>query len=210
MSIRFDVVALADPGWRSRAVDTLRDGGVVALPTDTFYGLAVCGRDAAALESLNRIKRKSAGSPILMLAADLDQARQILRPETPHLDRLADRFWPGPLTLLGPRQEGWPEAIAVGRQTVAVRVPAAEVPRTVARELGVPISGVSANRHGASPPVTVDAIDLDGIDLAVDGGACPGGQASTLLDLASDPPRILREGEIGRDAIESVVGRLVP
>lgn len=205
-----EVVSVTDPEWRSRCREFLLKGDVVALPTDTYYCLAVRSRSPRALAGLNALKGKSEDQPLLMLAADRRQAAGLIDLPVDLLESLADRFWPGPLTLIGRRQSGWPAVIGGGRTTVAVRVPGADIPRTVATDLGEPISGISANRHGQAAPLAPEQIDLAGISLIVDGGRCPGGAPSTLLDLTCRPPRILREGPIPQEEIETLLGPLAP
>jgi L-threonylcarbamoyladenylate synthase len=177
----------------------LREGGVVALPTETFYGLAASCRHRPALQRVLRLKERPAGMPLLLLVADAVMAREFA-PESPDtLEHLASRFWPGPLTLVLPAPPGLPPEIAQGASTVALRHPAHPVAEAIVREVGVPITGTSANRSGR-PPVTSAAelelapgVTLDGI---VDAGATPGGPPSTLLDLCHTPARILREGAV--------------
>lgn len=197
MTPPFPVVAADAPDRSLRCRRTLESGGVVLLPTDTLYGLAVDGRNAEALARLNRVKGRAPSTPVLMLAADAEQAWTLLDPAAaPLAVALAGRFWPGPLTLVGPRAAGWPDAIAPGRRTVAVRVPDAAIARAAARDLGAPISGVSANRHGQPAPASIGEVRGIAVDLAIDAGPCPGGAPSTLLDLTARPPRVLREGAV--------------
>ena len=205
-----EVMSVTDPDWGSRCHELLLSGEVVALPTDTYYCLAVSGRSTRALARLNVLKGKPADQPLLMLAADPRQAAELLDLPAELLDPVAERFWPGRLTLIGRRQPGWPEQIAPGRTTVAVRVPAADAARRAAADLGEPISGVSANLHGHPPPVNAGQINLPGISLIVDGGPCPGGIASTLLDLTCRLPRILRAGPISQSEIAALLGPLAP
>jgi tRNA threonylcarbamoyl adenosine modification protein (Sua5/YciO/YrdC/YwlC family) len=184
----------------SLAVERIARGGVVALPTETFYGLAADGANPAGIERVNRLKGKQ-GAPVLLLAADVGQVLRLARCLPPCFRELATEFWPGPLTLVLRAGDEVPAAVSGGRGTVAVRVPAHAVPRAVAGGLGRAITGPSANRHAAPPPTTAQAVALalgTEIDAILDGGPTGGERPSTVLDLsASDgPPRVLREGAV--------------
>jgi len=179
------------------AVETLHAGGSVALPTETFYGLACDGLDGDALARINRLKGKPAGEPILLLLADIGQVEQIASELPPTFNALAERFWPGPLTLVVPARSGLPAEVGGAGGTVAVRVPGLALPRLLARRLGRPISGPSANRSGEPPcrsAAAVAEIFGDEVDLVLDGGPTAGGAPSTIVDLTGDLPRVLRDG----------------
>lgn len=188
----------------SQALTVLSAGGLIALPTETVYGLAVDTSNRAALLRLNRIKEKARDTPILLLLADPRQARSVSTDLPEHFGPLAARFWPGPLTLVIPAAPDLPPEITGGRETVAVRVPGLALPRRLAAELGRPISGVSANRTGRPPCRTAAEVFRafpDGLEMILDGGAAPGSAASTILDLCRSPPRVLREGPIPLSAL---------
>jgi len=175
----------------------LRSSGIVALPTETFYGLAADCADAAALRQLNRLKNKEEDSPILLLAADRDQAARVAASLPEFFEELARSFWPGPLTLVIPAASHLPSEISGGRGTVAVRVPGLALPRDLARALGRPVTGISANFHGRPPCRTageVSAAFSEGVSMILDGGTTQGGAPSTILDLTGQRPRLLREG----------------
>lgn len=195
-----------DETGRAFAVEVLRDGGVVAIPTDTVYGLAAAMDVPGAIERLFAAKDRSADRAIAVLLADLDQAEAIGRlPEGGRL--LGESFWPGGLTLVV-EQAGsrpLPSALTGGRATIGVRVPDHPAPRALARALG-PLPTTSANASGEPELATAAAIDdrLGArIDLILDGGPAPGGRPSTVVDVTADPPRILRDGAISAAAIES-------
>jgi len=188
------------------AAAVLREDGIVAFPTETYYGLAVNARSAAALERLNRLKQRPA-TPILLLIGSSESVGDLVDPIPQLVAPLARQFWPGPLTLVLPARSDVPHAITAGRGSVGLRVPGLAVARRVAHEAGGAISGVSANLHG-SPPC-VNAADVaeqlrDGIDLILDGGATAGGEPSTLLDLCGDPARVLRSGAIPATALRPI------
>jgi L-threonylcarbamoyladenylate synthase len=190
------------------AVEALRAGAVVALPTETFYGLAVDSSQPQAVARLNRLKSKHVDSPVLLLAADGFQVERISAVLPASFESLAAAFWPGPLTLVVHAAVGLSPQITGGRDTVAVRVPGLALPRMLAEQLGQPITGVSANLHQQPPPRT--ALDVaeafpEGIELLLDGGATPGGGPSTLLDLTTARPRILRRGRVQEASIRNFV-----
>ena len=188
----------------AQAVEVLAGAGVVALPTETFYGLAADAFAPVALARVNALKGKPTDSPILLLLADRKQAAQVVRSPPLLFERLAERFWPGPLTLVVPAAPAVPLEVTGGGSTVAVRVPGLALPRRVAAGLGRPISGVSANPTG-HPPLRAasDVAQLFpvGLEMILDGGAALGGAPSTILDLSTATPRLLREGLIPLSAL---------
>jgi L-threonylcarbamoyladenylate synthase len=194
------------------AVRVLREGGLAAIPTETFYGIAADTGHAEALSRVNEIKGKPADSPCLLLAADVAQARSVARELPAGFEALAERFWPGPLTLVVPAREDVHPVVTGGRGTVGVRVPGLALPRRLAAGLGRPITGVSANRTGEPPCRTaaeVAAVFDDGPALILDGGPTAGGAPSTIVDLCGSRPKILRHGTIPATAIEPLLPGLV-
>lgn len=195
-----------DDAGREIAIEMLRGGGVVAIPTDTVYGLAAAMDVPGAIERLFAVKDRPADRAIAVLLADLDQATQ-LGVVTPMARILGDAFWPGGLTLvIGQRPERplAPE-LTGGRPTIGVRVPDHDVPRAIARALG-PLPTTSANVSGEPELQDAAAIEArlgDRLDLILDGGPARGAQASTVVDVSTDPPRILRAGAIPVNEIES-------
>ncbi len=186
------------------SVAELRTGSVLAIPTETFYGLAVDAFNAESVSRLNRIKGKAESAPILLLVADVEQARAAAGPIPPRFERLAAMFWPGPLTLVVPAAERLPEQIGGGSGTVGLRVPGLGLPRRLAAALERPITGISANRSGEPACRTAAEVAQmlpEGIDLILDGGPTPGGAPSTVLDLTREHPRLLREGAVPLSAL---------
>ena len=182
----------------------LEEGGVVALPTETLYGLAADALRAESLARVNRLKRKPEDSAVLLLLASAEQVSAVAVGLPELYGKLTERFWPGPLTLVVPARPGLPPQISHGG-TVAVRVPGLPLPRRLAARLGRPISGVSANRSGQPPcrrAREVAAALGDEVDLILDGGETPSGAPSTILDLSADRPKLLREGVLPRSALE--------
>ena len=181
----------------AEAIDVLAGGGVVALATETVYGLGADASNLTALRRVKRLKDKAEESPILLLLADRRQAEQVCDDLPAAFDPLVERFWPGPLTLVIRASSGVPREITGGRETVAVRVPGLALPRQLAAGLGRPISGVSANLTGRPPCRTAGEVARafpEGLEMILDGGPAPGGGSSTVLDLCRTPPQVLREG----------------
>ncbi|MGA2284717.1 MAG: L-threonylcarbamoyladenylate synthase [Dehalococcoidia bacterium] len=191
------------------AVDALRQGKLVAFPTDTLYGLGADAANDEAVRKLYEAKRRPLDAPLPILIADIDQTSALVH-EMPELAlMLASRFWPGPLTLVLRRAETFHSVALAGGDTVALRAPAHPVPLAVIRSLGRPITGTSANRSGEVPARTADegARHLgDEVDIIIDDGPAPLGVESTVLDLTVDPPRILREGALAREELEAAAG----
>ncbi len=182
----------------------LAGGGVVALPTETVYGLAADASNPSALQWVNRLKGKADGSPILLLLADRRQAEQLCDDLPASFAPLVERFWPGPLTLVVRAAERVPREITGGRGTLALRVSGLALPRRLAAGLGRPISGVSANVTGHPPCRTASEVARAfprGLEMILDGGPTPGGLPSTILDLGLTPPQVLREGLLPRAAL---------
>ena len=183
----------------ARAAETLRTGGVLAYPTETFYGLGALASDRAAVSRLAAAKLRPDGKPLPLLAADLSQVAQVVARLEPAAQRLADALWPGPLTLVLPAAAGIAPEITAGTGTVAIRVPGSDVARRLARLAGGAIVSTSANVSGEPPPVAaydLSPVLLGRIDGVLDAGPAPGGLASTIVVLEDGAPRVLREGPI--------------
>lgn len=199
-----EILDSADPEAIERAVSLLRGGNVIAHPTDTVYGVAADAGNADAVARLYAVKRRPRDKAIPLLladAADLDRVADRIS-ETAHM--LAEQFWPGGLTIVVPAAGWLPEVLLAGGDTVAVRLPDHTVPRELARRLGRPLAATSANISGQPSPVTAGDVAEqlgDRIPLVLDAGPAPGGVASTVIDLTSDRPRILRDGAISRDEL---------
>ena len=188
----------------------LREGGVAAIPTDTLYGLAADVFNSDAIERVFAIKERPEGMALPVLLADMEQLSQVAQ-DTPEAARaLAEAYWPGPLTLIVRKAEGLPPRLTAGNATVAVRVPAHPVPRELARRLGRPITGTSANISGAPDPQSLDELRRqigERVDCVVSAGQVPAGTASTIVDLMGDMPKLIREGAIPFSEIAGILGR---
>lgn len=187
----------------ARTVEILRTGGVVAYPTDTYYGLAVDPRRADAVERLYGVKGRDTASAIPLIAGSIEQAERAGHFSDLHL-RLAHAFWPGPLTIVVAAGPDISQAILGGGTTIAVRVPAHPLARELAHAFGYCITSTSANRSG-EPPLSI-ASDVTralgkSIDLVIDDGPTPGGPPSTIVELGESGPRLIRTGQIAWDRV---------
>jgi len=194
-----------------RAAALLRAGEIVALPTETVYGLAANACDADAVHRIFAAKGRPAHNPIIVHVASLAMARRCVRTWPPLADRLAHAFWPGPLTLVLPRSTVIPDIVAAGGPTVGVRWPSHPLMQAVIRACGFPLAAPSANlANHLSPTNATHVRDQlgDRIPLVLDGGQSQVGIESTVLDLVATPPRILRPGMIAESALQAVAGLL--
>jgi L-threonylcarbamoyladenylate synthase len=176
---------------------------VVVYPTDTLYGLAVDPRRDEAVERVFALKGRDAGMAIPIIAADLDQARLAGEPG-PRERRLAETFWPGPLSIVMPARPSISRAVLAGGSTIAVRVPAHPVARALAAAFGFCITATSANLSGAAAPASADALAPSlarTVDLILDAGAAPGGPPSTLVRFDETGPVLVRAGAIAWERV---------
>jgi L-threonylcarbamoyladenylate synthase len=180
------------------AVTALREGGVVAFPTETFYGLAVDPRSAAAVKKVFELKRRAPDQPLPLVASDVDQVIDHVGTMTPLAGRLALRGWPGPLTLIIPASPQLCEDVHLSTGRVAVRVPAHAVARALARSAGHAITSTSANISGDPPASTPERVvaSLGRIDVLIDSGPTPAGLPSTIVDATGGAPVLVRAGAI--------------
>jgi L-threonylcarbamoyladenylate synthase len=188
------------------AVRVLRNGGVIAMPTDSFYALGACVFDEAAVRRVCAIKGRRAHKPILVLIADRTQLPSLVARVPRAAEVLMDRFWPGPLTIVFPAAPRLPAELTAGTGTIGVRQPAHPLLQRLLRETG-PLTGTSANRSGAEPARTAqDVAEALGseVDLIVGGGPSSGSLPSTVVETVG-AVRVLREGPIRRAAIEAAL-----
>jgi L-threonylcarbamoyladenylate synthase len=192
-----------------RAAGILRNGGLVALPTETVYGLGANALDRAAVERIFVAKERPAWDPIIVHVASLEMLDGLVEQVPEAARRLVDHFWPGPLTLLLPRAAAVPDCVTAGRPLVGVRMPAHPVALELIRRAGVPVAAPSANRFGHISPTTAGHVldDLDGrIDAVLDAGPTSRGVESTVLDPAPTPMVIYRPGAVTAEHIREVAG----
>jgi L-threonylcarbamoyladenylate synthase len=192
-----------------RGAQILRAGGLVALPTETVYGLGANALDAAAVEEIFRAKQRPAWDPVIVHIAGLEMLKGLVEEVPEAARRLMEAFWPGPLTLLLRRTRAVPDAVTAGRALVGVRMPRHPVALEVMRRAGVPVAAPSANLFGRiSPTIAAHVLeDLDGrIDAVLDAGATAHGVESTVLDCCQSPMVIYRPGAVTVEQIRAVAG----
>jgi L-threonylcarbamoyladenylate synthase len=188
------------------AIAAIKAGEVVAIPTDTLYGLAANPFDAAAVERVFAIKGRAVDQALPLLAADAEQIARRLGPLSASGEALASRFWPGPLTLLMAAPEGLVREVHGGTGLVGVRVPAHPVARALCRMSELPLTATSANRSGEPPtndPDTVARVLGPGLAVLIDAGKTAGGPPSTIVDATGAVPRLIRAGAIAWEDIEA-------
>lgn len=192
------------------AARLIREGELVAFPTETVYGLGGDATNERAVAKIFEAKGRPQFNPLIAHVLDAGEARRLVQ-WSDVADKLAARFWPGPLTLVLPRAKGSPIALlaTAGLDTVAIRAPAHPMAQALIRAAGRPIAGPSANRSGAVSPTRAEHVAEslgDRVKMILDGGPCEVGLESTVLDLTTSPPTLLRPGGATREAIEAVIG----
>jgi len=202
---------IAAPGEEAirQAGAIIRGGGTVIFPTETVYGLGANALDASAAEKIFAAKMRPADNPLIVHISALQEMARLVRciPEEALL--LAERFWPGPLTMILPKADCIPTATSGGLDTVGIRMPSDPVARALIREAGVPIAAPSANLSGRPSPTTAAHVveDMDGrVDMILAGADCEVGLESTVVELVGDKVRILRPGRITAEMLGEVVG----
>jgi len=193
----------------ARAAALIRAGELVAFPTETVYGLGANALDVAAIEKIYAAKGRPPGSPLIVHVSSIEMARGLVREWPEQAEKLAAKFWPGPLTLVLPRQPHVPDRLTAGLDTVGVRMPANPIALELIRAAGVPIAAPSANRFTELSPTTAqhvrDALG-DRVAMVLDGGRTTVGIESTVLSLAGSGAVLLRPGMVTRQEIEEVIG----
>jgi L-threonylcarbamoyladenylate synthase len=210
-----DVIRVAadnpDPVAIARAAACLRDGGLVAFPTETVYGLGVNALSRPAVQRLFAAKQRPAHDPLIVHLGSIDLLGPLVMRVPEQARVLAQHFWPGPLTLVLTRSAQVPDEVTAGLPSVAVRVPVHPVARALMDAAAIPIAAPSANLFSRPSPTQASHVlaDLDGrIDFIVDGGPTTIGVESTVLDLTTDPPRILRPGAVTIEMLQQVIERV--
>ena len=204
--------AAPDTGVMQEAAHVIQAGGLVAFPTETVYGLGADALNPDAVAKIYAAKGRPSDNPLIAHVLDINGA-EALASGIPDMARtLMDVFWPGPLTLILPKNETVPDIASGGLQTVAVRCPSHPVARALIQASGTPIAAPSANASGRPSPTRASHVqfDMDGrIEMILDGGAAAYGLESTIVDVSGDVPRILRPGSITKDMLETALGRTV-
>ncbi|MEK6683296.1 MAG: L-threonylcarbamoyladenylate synthase [Nitrospirota bacterium] len=191
-----------------RAIQIVRSGGVIAFPTETFYGLGADPFNAKAVERLFEIKGREPGKPILLVIDDMKRAEGIVKTISEDAGRLIRKFWPGPLTLLFESTSRVTSALTGGTGKIGIRIPSHPVALQLLQAAGQALTATSANRSGQPGAATANRVEKTigpKLDLILDGGATPGGPGSTIVDATFHPPRLIREGKIPfRDILSSL------
>jgi L-threonylcarbamoyladenylate synthase len=193
-------------------ISILKQGGIIALPTDTVYGLGASANIHQAVERVYEVKKRPRHMPLSIFLAHMSQISDVAELVPPVAWLLAEKFLPGALTLVLPKSKSVPDIVTAGGTTVAVRIPAHPVPIALVEGLGMPVLGTSANQSGKPSALTAGEVYSqlgDKIDLVIDGGQCPGGRESTIVDVTGETPIVLREGAIALRDLEEVCGDII-
>ena len=191
------------------AADVIKGGGLVAVPTETVYGLAANGLDSDAVQKIYDVKGRPETKPISLLVSGLEDAKRFCAdiPEAAYV--LAEKFWPGPLTMIFWRNESVPSIVTAGGDTIGVRCPDHAMTLELISKAAVPLAAPSANMSGMSSPKNAGSVldYFDGkIDCVLDGGQCSVGIESTIVDMTSWPPKIIRQGGLEKDKLTKALG----
>ena len=200
------------PGTAETAANIIRAGGLVAIPTETVYGLGADGLNPDAVAKIFIAKGRPQDNPLILHVAQAQQLQALCHDIPDSAYALAEKFWPGPLTIVLPAKDCVPKCTTAGLPTVAVRCPDSDVTREIIRLAGVPLAAPSANISGKPSTTTAQHVHHDHngkIDAIVDGGNCRVGVESTIVDLTETPPRLLRPGGITPEQLKEVLGELV-
>ena len=206
--LRVDPLA-PDPAIIAQAANVLRSGGLVAFPTETVYGLGANALDPDAVERIYAAKGRPSYNPIIVHIADARDAAMIAAEWPERADQLARAFWPGPLTIVVPKKPNVPDGVTAGLATVAIRVPAHPVAHALLVAAGIPIAAPSANRSTMLSPTTAAHVAKslgDSVDIILDGGPTNVGIESTVIDLTTSTPTLLRPGTIPAEELRRVIG----
>jgi L-threonylcarbamoyladenylate synthase len=191
------------------AAGLIRDGRLVAFPTETVYGLGANALDADAVQRIYDAKGRPSTSPLIVHVASTAMAKRVVAVWPEAAEKLVRRFWPGPLTLVLPKAKKVPDIVTAGLPAVGVRMPAHPLALALIRKSRLPLAGPSANRFTQLSPVTAAQVREglgDAVDLILDGGPCRVGIESTVLSLAGPAPVLLRPGMVSREQIEALIG----
>jgi len=193
---------------RERVVKIIASGGVIGFRTDTFYGLGADPFNAKAVRRISELKGRD-GKPILLLISDHTYVARFVTHQSNIFTLAADSFWPGPLTLVAKANPSLPEELTAGTATIGLRLPDDESVRTMVRLCGGALTATSANLTGEPPATSAEQVERyfsSRLDLIVDAGESPAKQPSTVLDVTSAVPRVVREGAVSREALKRVLG----
>lgn len=194
-----------DESQFKQACSILRNGGLVIAPTETFYGIIADAWSRKAVDRLVTLKEREFGNPIPLIAGDTIIVSKSVATVPPLFKALADEFWPGPLTLVLKAAKGFPDGITAGTDSIGIRVPSQSPALDLAKFLRGPLTATSANFPGRPPARSIRQLDEElvrSVDLVIDGGWTRGVQPSTVLNLTTDPPELIRSGILGKEVID--------
>ncbi len=200
-----------DKSYLQTAAEILKNGGLVAIPTETVYGLAANALDSEAVKKIFIAKGRPQDNPLIVHVASIEEIEPLVEEIDPRAYALAERYWPGPLTVIMKKSSRIPDEVSAGLDTVAIRMPSHECARQIIAASGLPLAAPSANASGRPSPTKAAHVieDLDGkIDAVVDGGECAVGVESTVVTLVTNPPTLLRPGGITPAQLEAVLGEI--
>ena len=209
--MKTEILSASAPGCGEKAAAIIKAGGLVAIPTETVYGLGADGLDPEAVAQIFAVKGRPQDNPLILHVSCVEELEQLCHDIPQSAYALAEAFWPGPLTMVLPAKACIPKCTTAGLPTVAVRCPDSEITREIIRLSGVPIAAPSANISGKPSTTTAQHVyhDHQGkIPLIVDGGACRVGVESTIVDLTETPPRLLRPGGVTPEQLTELLGEL--
>ncbi len=209
--MKTEILSATAPGCGEKAAAIIKQGGLVAIPTETVYGLGANGLDGEAVMKIFEAKGRPQDNPLILHVSCVAELAQLCHDIPQSAYRLAEAFWPGPLTMVLPAKDCIPKRTTAGLSTVAVRCPDSEITRQIIRLSGVPIAAPSANISGKPSTTTADHVYHDHagkIPLIVDGGACRVGVESTIVDLTETPPRLLRPGGVTPEQLKEILGEI--
>jgi L-threonylcarbamoyladenylate synthase len=194
-----------------KAADIIKNGGLVAFPTETVYGLGANGLDGEAVKRIYEAKGRPSDNPLILHIADISELSGLVKEIPKTAERLMDSFWPGPMTLIFKKSDIVPRQTSGGLDTVAIRFPSHPVANELIKAAGLPIAAPSANTSGKPSPTRASHVefDLDGkVDMIIDGGACEFGLESTIVDVSGEVPCLLRPGSVTLEMLRGCVGKV--
>lgn len=195
----------------AKAAEIIKNGGLVAFPTETVYGLGGNALDSEAAKKIYAAKGRPSDNPLIAHISDISELDGLVKNISPKAKQLMDAFWPGPLTLVFEKRDVVPMETTGGLETVAVRYPENKVAKAFIKECGVPIAAPSANTSGKPSPTRASHVEFDmqgRIDMIIDGGSCEFGLESTIVDTTSEPPCLLRPGAVTLGMMQEIVGKM--
>ncbi|MCM8818466.1 MAG: L-threonylcarbamoyladenylate synthase, partial [Candidatus Omnitrophica bacterium] len=193
-----------------KVVNILKNGGIIAFPTETVYGLGANGLNPISVAKIFEIKKRPLFDPIILHIGRKEDAEKLWKQINERAEKLIEKFWPGPLTIVLPKTEIIPYIVTAGLETVAIRMPSHPVALEILERIDFPVAAPSANLFGKLSPTEAKHVEQqigDKIEIIIDGGKCPVGIESTIIDLSTEKNIILRPGGLPKEEIEKVIGK---